>query len=215
MAGKLKLRDETFRRQENRRVCSGRREELFQQLGGEGQELFLPMGVKLGCEEKGKGSLQMERGGLREEKCGGGYSSSWEGRARSFSSGGGELGCGEKEKGSLQMERDGLREESAGRRLFQQLGPQEGQELFLPAGVKLGCGEKEKGSLQMERGGLREENAGRGLFQQLGAQEGQELFLPAGDLDLGHGEEGSGLCLSEVFEVAEGQELPVLFVQPL
>ena len=67
----------------------------------------------------------------------------------------------------------------------------------------------------MERGGLREEIAGRGLFQQLGAQEGQELFLPAGDLDLGHGEEGSGLCLSEVFEVAEGQKLPVLFVQPL
>ena len=55
----------------------------------------------------------------------------------------------------------------------------------------------------------------RGLFQQLGPQEGQELFLPAGDLDLGHGEEGSGLCLSEIFEVAEGQELPVLFVQPL
>ena len=126
MAGKLKLRDETFRRQENRRVCSGRREELFQRLGA-----------------------------------------------------------------------------------------QEGQEIFLPAGVKLGCGEKEKGSLQMERGGLREESAGRGLFQQLGPQEGQELFLPTGDLDLGHGEEGSGLCLSEVFEVAEGQELPVLFVQPL
>ena len=82
-------------------------------------------------------------------------------------------------------------------------------------GVKLGCGEKRKGSLQMERNGLREESAGRGLFQQLGPQEGQELFLPAGDLDLGHGEEGSGLCLSEVFEVAEGQELPVLFVQPL
>ena len=115
----------------------------------------------------------------------------------------------------MQMERGGLREESAGRGLFQQLGSQEGQELFLPAGVKLGCGEKEKGSLQMERDGLREESAGRGLFQQLGPQEGQELFLPAGDLDLGHGEEGSGLCLSEVFEVAEGQELPVLFVQPL
>lgn len=125
MAGKLKLRDETFRRQENRQVCSGRREELFQRLGGEGEELFLPAGVKLGCGEKGKGSLQMERGGLREE------------------------------------------------------------------------------------------SAGRGLFQQLGPQEGQELFLPTGDLDLGHGEEGSGLCLSEVFEVAEGQELPVLFVQPL
>ena len=40
LAGKLKLRDETFRRQENRRVCSGRREELFQRLGGEGEELF-------------------------------------------------------------------------------------------------------------------------------------------------------------------------------
>ncbi len=117
------MRDETFRRQENRRVCSGRREELFQRLGAESEELFLPAGVKLGCGEKG--------------------------------------------------------------------------------------------SLQMERGGLREENAGWGLFQQLGAQEGQELFLPAGDLDLGHGEEGSGLCLSEIFEVAEGQELPVLFVQPL
>ena len=34
----------------------------------------------------------MKGGGLREEKCGGGYSSSWEGRARSFSSGGGETG---------------------------------------------------------------------------------------------------------------------------
>ena len=101
---------------------------------------------------------------------GGGYSSSWDRRrVRSFSSGGGELGCGEKGKGSLQM----------------------------------------------EKGGLREESAGRGLFQQLGPQEGQELFLPAGDLDLGHGEEGSGLCLSEVFEVAEGQELSILFVQPL
>ena len=86
---------------------------------------------------------------------------------------------------------------------------------FSRRGVKLGCGEKGKGSLQMERGGLREESAERGLFQQLGPQEGQELFLPTGDLDLGHGEEGSGLCLSEVFEVAEGQELPVLFVQPL
>ena len=71
MAGKLKLRDETFRRQENRRVCSGRREELFQRLGSqEGQELFLPMGVKLGCGEKGKGSLQMEGNGLREESAG-------------------------------------------------------------------------------------------------------------------------------------------------
>ena len=70
MAGKLKLRDETFRRQENRRVCSGRREELFQRLGGEGEELFLPAGVKLGCGEKGKGSLQMERGSLREENAG-------------------------------------------------------------------------------------------------------------------------------------------------
>ena len=70
MAGKLKLRDETFRRQENRRVCSGRREELFQQLGGEGEELFRPAGVKLGCGEKGKGSLQMERNGLREESAG-------------------------------------------------------------------------------------------------------------------------------------------------
>ena len=114
----------------------------------------------------------------------------------------------------MQMERGGLREENAGRGLFQQLGG-EGEELFFRRGVKLGCGEKGKGSLQMERGGLREESAGRGLFQQLGPQEGQELFLPAGDLDLGHGEEGSGLCLSEVFEVAEGQELPVLFVQPL
>ena len=81
--------------------------------------------------------------------------------------------------------------------------------------MKLGCGEKGKGSLRGKRGSLVEESAGRGLFQQLGAEEGQELFLPAGDLDLGHGEEGSGLCLSEVFEVAEGQELPVLFVQPL
>ena len=85
LAGKLKLRDETFRRQENRRVCSGRREELFQQLGPqEGQELFLPAGVKPGCGEKGKGSLQMERGGLREEIAGG-YSSSWDRRrVRSF-----------------------------------------------------------------------------------------------------------------------------------
>ena len=71
MAGKLKLRDETFRRQENRRVCSGRREELFQRLGAqEGQELFLPAGVKLGSGEKEKGSLQMERGSLREENAG-------------------------------------------------------------------------------------------------------------------------------------------------
>ena len=71
LAGKLNLRDETFRRQENRRVCSGRREELFQQLGAESEELFLPAGVKLGCGEKGKGSLQMERGGLREENAAG------------------------------------------------------------------------------------------------------------------------------------------------
>ena len=42
--GKLKLRDETFRRQENRRVCSGRREELFQRLGAEGEELFFRRG---------------------------------------------------------------------------------------------------------------------------------------------------------------------------
>ena len=111
------------------------------------------------------------------------------------------------------MERGGLREKNAAGAI-PAVG-RGGRGAFLPAGVKLGCGEKEKGSLQMERNGLREESAGRGLFQQLGPQEGQELFLPAGDLDLGHGEEGSGLCLSEVFEVAEGQELPVLFVQPL
>ena len=125
-----------------------------------------------------------------------------------------KLGCEEKGKGSLQMERGGLREESAAGAI-PAAGSAGGSGAFLPAGVKLGCGEKGKGSLQMERNGLREENAGRGLFQRLGAQEGQELFLPTGDLDLGHGEEGSGLCLSEVFEVAEGQELPVLFVQPL
>ena len=71
LAGKLKLRDETFRRQENRRVYSGRREELFQRLGGEGEELFLPAGVKLGCGEKEKGSVQMERGGLREKNAAG------------------------------------------------------------------------------------------------------------------------------------------------
>ena len=44
LVGKLKLRDETFRRQENRRVCSGRREELFRRLGGEGEELFFRRG---------------------------------------------------------------------------------------------------------------------------------------------------------------------------
>ena len=63
---------------------------LFQQLGPQGEELFLPAGVKLGCGEKGKGSLQMERGNLREE--------------------------------------------SAGRGLFQQLGAQEGEELFFRRG---------------------------------------------------------------------------------
>ena len=146
---------------------------------------------------------------------GGGYSSSWDRRrVRSFFSRRGvKLGCGEKGKGSLQMERGGLREESVAGAI--PAAGRGGRGVFLPAGVKLGCGEKGKGSLQMERDGLREESAERGLFQQLGPQEGQELFLPTGDLDLGHGEEGSGLCLSEVFEVAEGQELPVLFVQPL
>lgn len=44
LAGKLNLRDETFRRQENRRACSGRREELFQRLGAEGEELFFRRG---------------------------------------------------------------------------------------------------------------------------------------------------------------------------
>ena len=140
--------------------------------------------------------------------------SSWEGRARSFSSGGGETGLWREGKGIFT---DG-KGRFAGRECggaIPAAGSAGGSGAFLPAGVKLGWGEKGKGSLQMERGGLREESAGRGLFQQLGPQEGQELFLPAGDLDLGHGEEGSGLCLSEVFEVAEGQELPVLFVQPL
>ena len=43
---------------------------LFQQLGEEGEELFFRRGVKLGCGEKGKGSLQMGRGSLREESAG-------------------------------------------------------------------------------------------------------------------------------------------------
>ena len=131
MAGKLKLRDKTFRRQENRRVRSGRREELFQQLGAqEGQELFLPAEVKLGCGKKERDLCRWKGAVCGKRLQGGGHSSSWERRARSFSSGGGvKLGCGEKGKGSLQMERGGLREEIAGRGLFQQLGA-EGEEPF-------------------------------------------------------------------------------------
>lgn len=58
---------------------------LFQRLGGEGEELFFRRGVKLGCGEKGKESLQMERGRFAGRECGGGYSSSWDRRrVRSF-----------------------------------------------------------------------------------------------------------------------------------
>ena len=86
MVGKLKLRDETFRRQENRRVCSGRREELFQRLGPqEGQELFLPAGVKLGCGEKERDLCRWKGAVCGKRLQGGGYSSSWDRRrVRSF-----------------------------------------------------------------------------------------------------------------------------------
>ena len=159
--------------------------------------------------------MQMERGGLREEIAGRGpfQQLGAEGEELFFRRGG-ETGLWREGKGIFADGKGRFAGRDCGAGAIPAAGSG-GRGAFLPAGVKLGCGEKGKGSLQMERGGLREEIAGRGLFQQLGPQEGQELFLPAGDLDLGHGEEGSGLCLSEVFEVAEGQELPVLFVQPL
>ena len=86
---------------------------------------------------------------------------------------------------------------------------------FSPGGGATGLWREGKGIFADGKGRFAGRECGAGLFQQLGPQEGQELFLPTGDLDLGHGEESSGLCLSEVFEVAEGQELSVLFVQPL
>ena len=115
LAGKLQLRDETFRRQENRRVCSGRREELFQQLGPqEGQELFLPAGGETGLWREGKGIFADGKGRFAGRECrAGAIPAAGRGGRGAFLPAGVKLGCGEKGKGSLQMERGGLREENA------------------------------------------------------------------------------------------------------